>query len=162
MPTSSWQRALFLPLIVLAWLAVLVVVGWLLSHITKTLLVLSLSGIVAYALTPLVNRLALRMPRGLAITISYLLGFGAVLGLGAILVDTAATQITTLVESLPSYSHQLQRYEPQIVSALRPFGVTSAKIQSTQQQVIAYLQGIGTTAAKDSVGIVSGIVSTSG
>jgi predicted PurR-regulated permease PerM len=53
MPTP-WQRALFLPLIILAWLAVLLAAGWLLSHVTKTILVLGLSGIVAYALTPLV------------------------------------------------------------------------------------------------------------
>jgi predicted PurR-regulated permease PerM len=157
---TSWQRALFLPLIILAWLAVLVVVGWLLSHVTKTLLVLSISGIVAFALTPLVNLLARRMPRWVAIALAYLLGFGFVVGLGALLVDTAATQITHLVGNLPTYAHQLQRYEPQIVSALRPFGVTSAKLQSTQQQVVAYLQGIGTSAAKDSLGIVSGIVST--
>jgi predicted PurR-regulated permease PerM len=115
---------------------------------------------VAFALTPLVNLLARRMPRGLAIAVAYVLGFGAVIGLGAYLVDTSATQITNLVGKLPTYAEELKRYEPQVVSALRPFGVTRAKIDSTQQQLISYLQGIGTTAAKDSVGIVSGIVST--
>jgi hypothetical protein len=56
--SRSWQRALYVPLIILAWLAVLVVVGWLLSHVTKTILVLVLSGIIAFALTPLVSLLA--------------------------------------------------------------------------------------------------------
>jgi predicted PurR-regulated permease PerM len=159
MPTS-WQRALFLPLIILAWLAVLLVGGWLLTHVTKTILVLLLSGIVAYALTPLVSLLSLRMPRGLAIAVAYVLGFSVVLGLGAVLVETTANQVTSLVGNLPSYQHQLKGFEPRLVTTLKPFGVTQAKLDSTQQQAISYLQGVGTSAAKDSLGIVSGVANT--
>src|SRR5579871_6166298 len=102
MPTP-WQRALFLPLIILAWLAVLLAAGWLLSHVTKTILVLGLSGIVAYALTPLVSLLARRLPRGLAIALAYMLGFAVLFGLLGLIVNTAAHQVTALVDNLPSY-----------------------------------------------------------
>ncbi len=159
MPTS-WQRALYLPLIILAWLAVLLVGGWLLSHITKTLLVLGLSGVVAFALTPLVALLSRWLPRGLAIALAYVLGFAVVFGLLGLIVDTAANQVTALVGNLPTYQHEFKRFEPQLVSTLRPFGVTQAKLDSAQQQAIAYLQGIGTTAAKDSLGIVTGVANT--
>lgn len=156
----SWQRALYIPLIILAWLAVLVVAGWLLTHILKTILVLVLSGIVAYALTPLVGRLSRWVPRGLAIAVSYVLAFAILLGLGALIVNTAANQVTTLAGSLPKYQLQIKRFEPQLLSTLKPFGVTSAKIERTQMQAVAYLQGTGTTAATQSLGLVSGIVST--
>src|SRR5947209_2116491 len=32
----GWQRALALPLILIAWLALVLVAGWLLGHVTKT------------------------------------------------------------------------------------------------------------------------------
>ena len=144
---ASWQRALYLPLIILAWLAILLLGGWLLTHVAKTLLTLLLSGITAFALTPLVSVLARWLPRGLAIAVAYVLGFVVVLGLAALLVGTAAAQITTLVGNLPTYAHQVQHFEPQLVTMLQPFGVTPAKLHATEQQAIAYLQGIGTTAA---------------
>ena len=159
MPTS-WQRALYLPLIILAWLAVVLVSVWLLSHITKTILVLVISGVIAYALTPLVHLLSRWLPRGLAIALAYVLGFGIVFGLGALLVIDASGQITNLVGRLPDYLQKFKRFEPQLVNTLRPFGVTQARLNTTQQQAVSYLQNIGTTAAKDSLGIVSGLVNT--
>ena len=72
---DSWQRALYIPLIVLAWLAIVLLGGWLLTHVAKTLLTLLLSGITAFALTPLVSVLARWLPRGLAIAVAYVLGF---------------------------------------------------------------------------------------
>ncbi len=157
---QSWQRALYIPLIVLAWLAVLLVGGWMLSHIAKTVLTLLLSGIAAFALTPLVALLARVMPRGLSIAVAYILGFVVVLGLLAFLVVTAATQITALVGNLPRYARQAQQLEPQILPLLRPFGVTSATLHSAQQQAITALQGVGTTAAKESLALVSGVLTT--
>ncbi len=157
---QSWQRALYLPLIVLAWLAILLIGGWLLAHVAKAILTLLLSGIVAFALTPVVSVLARWLPRGLAIAVAYLLGVVVALGLGALLVVTAATQVTTLVGNLPTYARQIQHFEPQLVTLLRPFGVTPAKLHTTEQQATVYLQSLGTTAAKDSLSIVSGIVGT--
>ncbi len=157
---ASWQRALYLPLIILAWLGVLVVGVWLLAHITKTILVLLLSGIVAFALTPLVSLLSRWMPRALAIAVAYALGFAMLLGLVALIVDTAANQVTSLVHDLPRYQLQLKRFEPQLIAALKPFGVTQAKLDHAQQQATSYIQGAGTTAATQSLDIVSGIVST--
>ena len=156
----SWQRALYIPLIILAWLVIIVIAGWLLSHIGRTILTLVLSGIVAFALTPLVSLLARRMPRGLAIAVSYVLGFVFIMGLGALLIVTAATQITTLVGNIPHYASEVQKFEPQAIRLLAPFGVTRANLASTEHQAVLYLQSIGTTAAKDSLTILSSIVST--
>ena len=157
---QSWQRALYFPLIVLAWCAVLLVAGWLLVHVAKALLTLILAAVLAYALTPLVARLARAMPRPLAIAVAYVLGFVVLLSLGAFIVATAATQISALVAHLPQYAREAQRAEPQFLPLLRPLGITAATLHSTQQQAITALRGVGTTAAKESLGLVSGVVST--
>ncbi|HZS86525.1 MAG TPA: AI-2E family transporter [Chloroflexota bacterium] len=153
--SPSWQRALYLPLIVLAWLVVVLIAGWLLTHIARTLLTLGLASIIAYALTPLASRLDRWLPRSLAIAVAYILGVGVVLGLGAFIIVTAATQVTILVGHLPQYAKQLQGIEPQILALLRPFHVSAATLHNVQQQVIATLQGIGSTAARDSLGLVT-------
>src|SRR5947209_1322188 len=119
----SWQRALYVPLVVLAWLAVLLVACWLLAHVAKALLTLVLAAVLAYALTPLVSRLARQIPRGLAIVVSYVLGVAVVLGLGVFLVVTAATQVSALVGRLPQDARHLQHVEPQLLVLLRPLGI---------------------------------------
>jgi predicted PurR-regulated permease PerM len=85
-------------------------------------------------------------------------GFTIILGLGALLVVTAAAQVTTLVHNLPAYSHEVQHLEPQIVRVLRPFGVTDAKFHTAEQHVTSYLQSIGTSIAADSLDIVTTIL----
>jgi predicted PurR-regulated permease PerM len=158
--TIDWQRALFIPLTILAWLAVVVIGGWLLSHVAKTILTLVLSAIVAFALTPVVSLLSRWLPRGLAIAIAYIVGFAIVLGLGAVIVMTAAAQVTNLVNHLPVYAHEVQKLEPRLVTMFGRFGLTQAKIHNVQQQLLSYLQGAGTRTAQDSLGIITGIVST--
>lgn len=157
---ASWQRALYLPLIILAWLAIVLVGGWLLAHVAKAVLTLLLSGIVAFALTPLVSVFARVMPRGLAIAVAYLVGFIVIFGLGALLVITAATQVKALAGDLPTYAHQARSLEPRLLPLLRPLGITAAKLHATEQQAVVALQGIGATAAKESFGLVTTVLDT--
>lgn len=158
--TRDWQRALYIPLTILAWVAVIVVTGWLLGHVVKTVLTLVLSGIVAFALTPLVSLLTRFMPRFLAIFLAYFLGFAIILGLGALLVFTAAEQVNNFVHHLGSYSHRLNSLEPRVVSLLKPFGVTKAKYDHTQKQLISSLSTVGTALASQSLSIVTSILGT--
>jgi predicted PurR-regulated permease PerM len=155
---ASWQRALYLPLIILAWLAVVVAALWLLSHLTRTLLVVGLSCVIAYAVTPLVSLLSRWLPRFLSIAVTYVAAFAILGGAIALIVNTASSQITALVAHLPTYEQQFKHIEPQIIGKLRAFGVTQAKVNQLQQQITTYLQNIGTKAATDSVGIISGVV----
>jgi predicted PurR-regulated permease PerM len=109
---DPWQRALYPPLTIPAWLAVLVIGGWLLTHMTKTILLLVLSAVLAFALTPLADLLSRRLPRGLPIGVAYVVGVGVVLGLGALLGMTATSQVLTLVTNLPTYAEQVRSLEP--------------------------------------------------
>ncbi|HLI51426.1 MAG TPA: hypothetical protein VKU87_06490, partial [Thermomicrobiaceae bacterium] len=83
-PPANWQQRLFAPLTILAWLAVVIVFAWLLGHVAKTLLTLILATILAFALTPLVSLFSRWMPRFLAITLAYIIGFAVVFGIGAL------------------------------------------------------------------------------
>ncbi len=158
--SRDWQRALFIPLTILAWLVLIVIGGWLLSHVVKTILTLVLSAVVAFALTPLVRFLSNRMPRLLAIALAYVIGFAVIVGLGALVVVTAAAQVTNLVNDLPAYAAKAQHLEPQVVHLLGPFGVTPSKYHHAEAQLITYLQGVGTNTAKASLSIITGVVGT--
>jgi predicted PurR-regulated permease PerM len=152
-----WQRAFYVPLTILAWLAVLVVVGWLLSHVIRTLVMIALGGILAIALAPLVTVLSRWLPRLLAIAGAYVLGLAVMVGLGTLLVSTTATEVVNLVASLPAYAKQEQQLEPQLAAVLGPLGITSATLQSITQQAFAELQQIGATLAAGSVALLTGI-----
>ena len=105
-------RALLVPLVVLAWLAVLLLGAWLLSHVTHTVLILCLSTVVAFALSPVVDLLQHWLPRVLAIAIAYFFGFALLLGLLSVVVVSAATEITNLAHNLPAYARMAQGLEP--------------------------------------------------
>jgi predicted PurR-regulated permease PerM len=152
-------RALLVPLVVLAWLAVLLVVGWLLSHVTHALLILVLSTVVAFALSPLVQLLERWLPRMLAIVIAYVIGFTLLLGLLSVVVVSAATETTTLVRNLPGYAAQAQTMLPELVRVLGRFGVTQSELNQAQGRLIEYLQGIGTQAASDAFDFVRSVLS---
>jgi len=156
---ERWQRALYLPLAILAWLAVLVVVGWLLGHVTKTIVMIALAGVLAFALAPLANMLAHWMPRLVAIGMAYLIGIGVVVGLGALIVATATGQITSLVSNLPAYAEQMQSWEPRLIEFLGPFGVTPEALKSTQDQVVSELETVGTSVARESVSRLAAVAS---
>jgi predicted PurR-regulated permease PerM len=156
----DWQSALFPPLTILAWLAVIVIGGWLLGHLVKTILTLVLAGIVAFALTPLVHLLARYMPRALAITVAYVVGFSVIFGVLAFVIVTASAQVSNLVQNLPHYSQQAHTLQPQIVKLLKPFGVTNANYVRTEHQLTTYLETVGTRVASQSVGIATTIVGT--
>lgn len=157
-------RALLFPLVILAWLAVLVVVGWLLGHVTHALLILVLSSVVAFALSPLVTLLDRWLPRALAIAIAYVVGFAFILGLLSVVVATAATEITNLAHNLPDYARRAERLQPLTLSILSRVGITQAMLSEAQSRLISYLQGISGQLASDAFDLVrsvlSGIVDT--
>jgi len=157
--SERWQRALYLPLAILAWLAVLVVVGWLLGHITKTIVMLALAGVLAFALAPLASFLARWMPRMMAIGLAYVLGVAVVVGLGAFIVATVTGQVTALVTNLPTYSDQMQSYAPRLIQLLGPFGVTPEALTGTQDQVVGGLESWGTSVARESVSRLAAVAS---
>jgi predicted PurR-regulated permease PerM len=146
---AAWLRALVLPLIVLAWLALLVFFVWLLSHFTRTILMVVLAAVLAFACTPLANFFQRWMPRPAAIALAYLLGLGVVFGFGAYVVATTVAQVTSLVGNLPSYASQAQSLQPQLEALLAPLGVPSGFLTDIEQQAVNEIQTAATAVAKD-------------
>jgi len=151
-------RALLVPLVVLAWLALLLVVAWLLSHVTHALLILVLSTVVAFALSPVVDLLERWLPRILAIAIAYVIGFTLLVSLLSVVVVSAATETTNLVHNLPFYAERAQAMLPQLEGLLSRFGITQGDVNQAQGRLIEYLQGIGTQAASDAFDFVKSVL----
>jgi predicted PurR-regulated permease PerM len=151
-------RALLVPLVVLAWLAVLLLGAWLLSHVTHALLILVLSTVVAFALSPVVDLLQRWLPRAVAIAIAYVFGFSLLVGLLSVVVVSAATETNNLVHNLPMYAARAQALLPQLVNLLGRFGITQGDLNQAQGRLIEYLQGIGSQAASDAVDFVRAVL----
>jgi len=102
-----------------------------------------LSGFIAFALTPLGNRLARWMPHPVALGLAYVLGVGTFLGFSMYAVATTAGQVTTLVADLPGYAAQLQQLEPQVTM----LGLPPESLSNIQQRMFDELEATGTTIA---------------
>jgi predicted PurR-regulated permease PerM len=150
-------RSLLVPLTILAWFAVLLVVGWLLAHVTDALLILVLASLLAFAATPLVSRLERVMPRSLAVTVTFVAGVLLLAALITVVAYTAVGQISQLVHNLPTYSQKAQQLQPQILRLLSRFHVSQEQLNHVREQLVGYLQGIGSHAAGSVVSVATGI-----
>lgn len=156
--TPRLQQALLIPLVVLAWLALLIVLGWALSHVARALLIVVVGTLIAFALTPLVNLLARWLPRGLAITASYLIGFIVIFGLLGLVIATVASEISNLVAHLPEYLRQAQSLQPTAVGLLQPFGISATQLDQVEAQAVTGLQHQATTVANDAISVLQQVL----
>lgn len=146
---ASWVRALILPVIVLAWLAILVILIWLLSHFTHTLLLVALAAVLAFAFTPLANFLGRWLPRTASIGLAYVLGLAVVLGFGAYVIGATVAQVTSLAINLPQYGAQVKSLQPSAEALLAPLGVPADWLDTLVQDVVGQVQVFGGAVARD-------------
>jgi predicted PurR-regulated permease PerM len=90
-----------LALIVLTWLVLIVLGLWVLSHFARTILLVVLAAVLAFAFTPLANFFQRWTTRPIAIALAYLVGLTIVFGFGAYVIATAVAQVSSLVTNLP-------------------------------------------------------------
>jgi predicted PurR-regulated permease PerM len=145
--TTKWTRRRDIPIALLAWTALIFVTLWGAGHIVRTLLVLVIAALLAYALAPGVKVLQRVMPRALAIVLMYLLVLSAISFLLYLIITTAIAQIGALSISLqklftPTSAGQLSPLE----QTLHSFGITSAQIASMRTQLTSRLEGIAGSA----------------
>jgi len=93
----KWQKRRDVPLAILAWVALALIVGWLANHVIRTILLIILSALFAFAIAPLARLLTRMMPRPLAIITVYVLFFGGIGLLCYLLIRTAMEQVISLV-----------------------------------------------------------------
>src|SRR5947209_13361959 len=139
---SKWKRRRDIPIAILAWIAVVAIILWAAGHVIRSLLLLAIASLLAFALAPAVKLLQRVMPRFLAILIVYLvvlIVFGFFIYL---IIDTSIIQIGLLAKEVrylltPANNAQLTPLE----SLLRTFGISQEQIASARQQIVAQLGG---------------------
>ncbi len=145
--TTKWARRRDIPIAILAWTALVFVVLWGAGHIVRTILLLVIAALLAYALAPGVKVLQRVMPRFLAILIMYLLVLGAISFLVYLIITTAIAQVGSLtlaVQKLltPGSAGQLSPIE----QTLNSLGISSAQIAAFRTQLTNSLEGIAGSA----------------
>ncbi len=158
---TKWARRRDIPIAILAWTALLFIVFWSASHIIRTILILSIAALLAYALAPGVKVLQRFMPRFLAILIMYLIVLSGVSVLLYFIVSTAIVQVTLLAGTVqklltPGGSGQLAPLE----QTLRSFGISAAQITAFQTQLTSRLESVAGGVAGGALPIVTGVFDT--
>jgi len=139
---AKWTRRRDIPLAILAWTAVVLLTLYLASYIGKTILLLVVAALLAYALAPLVGFLERVMPRLFAVLIVYLVVLTAIIVLLYFIVRTAVDQVSSLSNFIgsiltPVHKGQLTPLE----QTLGTFGISPTQIATVRDQVIKQLEG---------------------
>ena len=140
---TRWVRRVLIPLAILAWAGVAILILNAAGYVAKTLLMLAIAMLLAYALSPLVSFFARVMPRFLAILIVYLLVLGAV---GTLLYFIARSTVAQVI----SLSHYVgimltpgkSGHASSLENTIRSLGISQAQISSAQTQIISQAEGL--------------------
>jgi predicted PurR-regulated permease PerM len=142
-------------LAILVWIVLIGVLFWGLSHIAGPVLMFALGAIIAYALTPLVGRLARVMPRWLALMIVYL-GLLVVIAVAIFLLVVAVFQeFGPLVDQINKWlAAQGPNGAAAITDYLKSLGLTQDQINSMTTDLANFLKGL----AADVVPVTAGLL----
>ncbi len=144
---TKWARRRDIPIAVLAWLVLGGLILWAASYIVRSLLVVTVAALLAFALTPAVKLLQRFMPRALAVIIVYLVVLSGISLLLYAIVNTAIAQISSLADTLKVFlAPQGQQQSIPIVDFFKRFGITTSQLQQIGQVVEGQASGIVTNA----------------
>ena len=131
---SRWARRVLIPLAILAWAGVAILVLMAAGYLSRTLLLLGIAILLAYALSPLVTFFTRAMPRFLAILVVYLLVFGAIGALLYFIVRTSVDQIISLSNYIGRLPAPGKNGHPSALEqSLHSLGTSQGQIASVQQ-----------------------------
>ncbi len=139
---ARWIRRLLIPLAILAWAGIGILILMVAGYLTRTLLLLGIAILLAYALSPLVTFFTRAMPRFLAILIVYLLVFGAIGTLLYFIVRTTVDQIISLSNYIGSLLTPGKNGHPSALEqSLHSLGISQSQITSIQSMIISQAEG---------------------
>ena len=142
-PYNKWARRRDIPLAILAWTAVVAVVFWAAGHIVRSLLLLIIAALLAYALAPAVKFLQRFMPRILAILIVYLLVLGALSLLIYLVMSTSIVQGLALARYIKQLLTPAANGQPTpLEQTLMSIGLSQAQIAAGREQIIQQIESI--------------------
>jgi predicted PurR-regulated permease PerM len=140
---TKWARRRDIPIAILAWLVLGGVIFWLAGYIARSLLVVTVAALLAFALTPAVKLLRRVMPRVLAVIIVYLVVLSGISLLLYAIINTTIDQVSSLAETIKAFltPHGQQQSVP-IVQFFARFGVTTSQLQQVGQVIESQATGI--------------------
>src|SRR6266566_2906628 len=141
--SSKWTRRRDIPLSILAWIGVVAVVLWVASHIVRSLLLLAIAALLAYALVPVVKLLERVMPRFLAMLIVYLIVLSA---FSLLLYSIARTAIHQAVELRGFLTPRGNGQLAPLMQLLQSYGITQDQIIAARQLLVSHLESIASGA----------------
>lgn len=152
MHTSAiWIRRVGIPLATLAWIGLVAAILWAASHVARSLVLLVIAAILAFALAPIVKLFQRFMPRLLSILLVYIVVIGIISVVLYFLTRAAITQ----AEELKSQASGL--LQPGQSSPLQPMlaslGIDATQLQNVRQSVTGHLGGL----VNDIVPVLRGI-----
>lgn len=149
---------------------VAVLIGTILSlaliwYLRSPLTLLLVSGFLALALNPPVNKIASLLPRHSrvgATTLSYLIVIGLIGGFTLLIVPPAVKQTVNLAQLIPSYIDRLQDQQGPAQQLVSRYGIepqVDAAIENTKDQVDVFARNIGSAFLSSVTAIFSGLIS---
>lgn len=153
----KWQKRRDIPLAILAWTALVIILGWLAGHVGRTILLIILAALLAFAIAPLARLFTHVMPRWLAITLTYVVFFASIGLLLYFVARTAIDQVISLAQYIsylltPGSSGKATPLQHFLLS----FGLTSAQITTARNQLVSRAESMASSA----VPLISGIFNT--
>ncbi|GCE05333.1 AI-2E family transporter [Dictyobacter aurantiacus] len=136
MQAARWARRLYIPLAILAWIALAAVILWGASHIARALLLLIIAAILAYAIAPAARMLERFMPRFAAIAIVYLIVLGAISTFIYFAIATTIHQAGSLSRELMDLLSPRQGRTTPLEQALIHYGISPDQIAQARHQLI--------------------------
>lgn len=144
---AKWLRPLAIPLVILAWIALTAVILWAAAHVARSLVLVSIAAILAFALAPLVVLLQKRLPRLLSILLVYIFVFGGISAIVYFLMRAAVIQVGQLKGTFSGLLASTPGSNPSpLAAALQPFGVGQAQLQDARQILISHMGGLANDA----------------
>jgi predicted PurR-regulated permease PerM len=139
--SERWAQRRTIAVTLVCWLILVVAGLWVAAHVIHALLILLAACLIAYALSPLVERLRRFMPRALALVLVYVLLLVAVGVFGYFVVSTAIAQLILLAGQVRTLLSTGPNGAPSpLVRWLEQWGITQAQITAARQQVVSALE----------------------
>ncbi|HEY0756901.1 MAG TPA: AI-2E family transporter [Ktedonobacteraceae bacterium] len=144
---TKWARRRDIPIAIIAWLLLAGLIIGAASFIIRSLLVVTVAALLAFALTPAVKFLRHFMPRVLAVVIVYLFVLSGIGLLLYFIIHTTIDQISSLAATIKTFlTPQGQHQSVPIIDFLGRFGVTSSQLQQIGQVIESQASGVVTNA----------------
>jgi predicted PurR-regulated permease PerM len=137
---TKWKRRRDIPIAILAWIGVIAVILWGIMHVIRTVILLIIAGMLAFALAPGVRLLERYLPRSLAILITCLVALSSLGAFFYLVTDTAFHQFHAFSYYLVHLIKSNNGQKTQIYQILTSFGITSEQLTVIRQQLVSHLE----------------------